>query len=73
MNSRTENTPIYFEVVSEWMAAHEGRMPGVVPASGEPERNTVVNTPYLDDVAKNGISPWGRNRRVTKPVPNQNP
>jgi hypothetical protein len=33
----------------------------------------VMNTPYMDDVAKNGISPWGRNRGVTKPVPNQNP
>jgi len=27
----------------------------------------VVDTPYMDDVAKNGISPWGRNRGVIKP------
>lgn len=42
-------------------------MPGVVPTSGEPEADIVVDTPYMDDVAKNGISPWGRNRGVTRP------
>jgi hypothetical protein len=26
-----------------------------------------VDTPYMDDVAKNGLSPWGRNRAVTQP------
>jgi len=47
------------------MATHLGRMPGVVPAADE--YDTVVDTPYMDDVAKNGISPWGRNRGVIKP------
>jgi hypothetical protein len=67
MTTSTENTPIYDEAISGWMATHQRRMPGVVPASGEPERDTVVDTPYLDDAAKNGISPWGRNRGVPKP------
>jgi len=67
MSTSAESTPVYFEAISGWMDTHLGRMPGVVPASDEPTRATVVNTPYLDDVAKNGISPWGRNRGVIKP------
>jgi len=65
MNTGTENTPIYDTAISGWLATHQGRMPGVVPTSNEPD--TVVDTPYMDDVAKNGISPWGRNRAVTTP------
>ena len=71
MSTSTESTPIYDEAISGWMATHHGRMPGVVPASDEPD--TVVDTPYMDDVAKNGISPWGPNRGVTKPMPRPNP
>ena len=67
MSNSSENTPIYLEAISEWLAAHQGRMPGVVPTSGEPEDDIVVDTPYMDDVAKNGISSWGRNRAVTQP------
>ena len=67
MSNSSENPPIYLEAISEWLAAHQGRMPGVVPTSGEPEDDIVVDTPYMDDVAKNGISPWGRNRAVTQP------
>ena len=67
MSRSSENTPIYLEAISGWMAAHQRRMPGVVPTSGEPEADIVVDTPYMDDVAKNGISPWGRNRGVTRP------
>lgn len=48
---------------------HEGRMPGVEPASDEPEGDTVVDTPYMDDVAKHGISSWAGHPRVTKPIP----
>jgi len=65
MSTSAESTPVYFEAISGWMATHLGRMPGVVSASDEPMRATVVDTPYMDDVAKNGISPWGRNRGVT--------
>jgi hypothetical protein len=39
----------------------------VVATSGELEDDIVVDTPYLDDAVKNGISPWGRNRGVTQP------
>ena len=49
------------------MDTHQGRMRGALPASDEPEVETVVDTPYMDDAAKNGISPWGRNRGVTMP------
>ena len=65
MSTSAESTPVYFEAISGWMATHLGRMPGVGPAADE--YHTVVDTPYMDDVAKNGISPWGRNRGVTKP------
>jgi|BarGraNGADG00212_1021973.scaffolds.fasta_scaffold53741_1 hypothetical protein len=62
MTTSTENSPIYFQVLKGWMATHQGRMPGVVPTPGEPEDHPVVDTPYMDDVAKNGISlgsqPW---------------
>jgi hypothetical protein len=67
VRTSTENSPIYSKAISGWMATHQGRMPGVVPTSGEPEDDIVVDTPYLDDAAKNGISPWGRNRAVTQP------
>jgi hypothetical protein len=67
MTTSTENSPIYSEAISGWMATHQGRMPGVVLTSGEPEDDIVVDTPYLDDATKNGISPWGRNRGVTHP------
>jgi hypothetical protein len=67
MTTSTENSPIYSKAISGWMATHQGRMPGVVPTSGEPEDDIVVDTPYLDDATKNGISPWGRNRGVTQP------
>jgi len=67
MSTSAENTPVYFEAISGWMATHLGRMPGMVPTSDESKRARVVDTPYMDDVAKNGISPWGRNRGVIKP------
>lgn len=67
MSTTTENTSIYFEAISGWMATHQGMMPGAEPTSGEPVRNTVVDTPYMDDVALNGIAPWGDHHRVTKP------
>jgi hypothetical protein len=51
MTTSTENSPIYSKVISGWMATHQGRMPGVVPTSGEPEVDIVVDTPYLDDAA----------------------
>ncbi len=73
MTTSTEDTPIYSRAISEWMATHQGRMPGVVPTLGEPEDDIVVATPYLDDAAKNGISPWGPNRGVTRPVADLNP
>jgi hypothetical protein len=28
MTTSTENSPIYSEAVSGWMATHQGRMPG---------------------------------------------
>lgn len=68
MTTSTEDSPIYSKAISVWMATHQGRMPGV-PTSGEPEDDIVVYTPYLDDAAKNGTSPWGRNRGVTPPNP----
>ena len=71
MSTSTEDTPVYFEALSAWKATHEGRMPGEVPTSAEPQ--VVVDTPYMDDVARNGISPWGRNRGVTNPVANPSP
>ena len=67
LTTNTEDSPIYSKTISGWMATHEGRMPGVVPTSAELEDDIVVDTPYLNDVAKNGISPWGRNRGVTPP------
>ena len=69
MDTSIENTTIYFEAITAWMATHEGRMPGVEPASDEPEDDAVVETPYLDDVAKHGISSWGGDPRVTKRIP----
>jgi hypothetical protein len=68
VTTSTEDSPIYSKAISGWMATHQGRMPGVVPASGEPEDDLAVDTPYLDDAAKNGISPWGRNRAVMTPA-----
>jgi hypothetical protein len=44
MTTSTENNPIYSEAISGWMATHQGRMPGVVPTSGEPEDDIVVDT-----------------------------
>ena len=41
-------------------------MPGVVPTSGEPEDDIVVDTPYLDDVAKSGISPEPKHADPTR-------
>jgi hypothetical protein len=67
MTTSTENSPIYFKAIKGRMATHQGRMPGVVSSPGEPEDHPVVDTPYVDDVAKNRISPWGRNRAVTQP------
>ena len=37
------------------MATHQGEMPGVPPKLGEPQDHALVDTPYMDDVAKNGI------------------
>ena len=68
MDTSIENTTIYFEAITAWMATHEGRMPGVEPASDEPAGGTVVDTPYMDDVAKHGISSWGGHPRVTKRI-----
>jgi hypothetical protein len=73
MTTSAENTPIYSNAISEWMATHQGRMPGVVPSSGEPQDETVVDTPYMDDVAKNGISPWFGHRQVSRPMADPNP
>ena len=67
MTTSTEDSPIYSKAIAEWMASHQGKMPGVVSTSDEPEDEIVVDTPYLDDAAKNGITPWGRNRPVTQP------
>jgi hypothetical protein len=64
MTTSTENSPIYFQVLKGWLATHQERMPGVPHTPGEPEDHPVVDTPYMDDVAKNGISPWRRNRAV---------
>jgi hypothetical protein len=44
-----------------------GKDARVVPTSGAPENDIVLDTPYLEDAAKNGISLWGRNRGVTQP------
>jgi hypothetical protein len=52
MTTSTENSPIYSEAISGWMATHQGRMPGVVPTSSEPGDDIVVDTPCLDDAAK---------------------
>lgn len=52
MTTSTENSPIYFKAIAGWMATHQGRMPGVVPTSGEPEDDMVVDTPYMDGVAR---------------------
>ena len=68
VTTSTEDSPIYLNAISGWMATHEGRMPGVVLTSGKPDDDIVVDTPYLDDVAKNGVVPWGRNRGVTRPI-----
>ena len=68
MTTSTQDSPIYAKAISGWMATHEGRMPGVVPTSGEPEDHIVVDTPYLDEATKNGVSPWGRKRAVSHPI-----
>ena len=73
MSQSRENTPIYFEAMRGWMEAHQGRMPGAVSASRQPEDDIVVDTPYMDDVAENGISFWGRNRALTEPRADLNP
>jgi len=58
MTTSTENSPIYFQELNGWMATHQGRMPGEVPTRGEPEdQYPVVDTPYMDDVAKEASLP----------------
>jgi hypothetical protein len=69
VTTSTQDSPIYSMAISGWMATHQGRMPGVAPTSGETEDDIVVDTPYLDDAVRNGISPWGRNRGGTHPTP----
>ena len=59
MATRTENSPIHLEVLTGSMATHQGRMPGMPPTAGQREDHAVVDTPYMDDVAKNVISAWG--------------
>jgi hypothetical protein len=45
VTTRTEDSPICTKAISVWLATHQGRMPGVVPSSGEPEDDIVVDTP----------------------------
>ncbi|MEO6144791.1 MAG: hypothetical protein ABIP19_12500 [Dermatophilaceae bacterium] len=40
MSGSIVSTPIYFEAISEWLAVHQGSLPGVVPRSGESKDDT---------------------------------
>jgi hypothetical protein len=46
---------------SGWLRSVSMVHPRLPTTPGELEDHPVVDTPYMDDVAKNGISPWGHN------------